>query len=238
MDNNTQVLNEKQLTCIVWAEAVRNLIFIVLAFLVLQPVFYVLISTLFGSRVLLKTPVSAMDAYFWKYTFYIYRIILITSTMLLVLFAIYLVLRKYANDKSIIDKLERNKLKQDIWTNIKKYPELYFFGLTLLWITIAYFFSGDLLGQSGFGIDKGRGYIYYLCFGIWFISFFAITQKQKSILLEMFIADAAIISLLAILVEKGIMPRIYPYSLAETGIFTNRNYNSFLSDKKIIREIH
>lgn len=234
MDNNIQVLNDKQLTCKVWAETVRNLIFIVLAFLVIQPVFFVVISTLFGAKVLLNPPASIMIAYFWKYTFYIYRIILITSAMLLVLFAIYLVLRKHANDNSIISRLEKNKLKQDIWTNIKKYPELYFFGLTFLWITIAFFFSGDLLEQSGFGKDRGQGYIYYLCFGIWFISFFAITQKQKSLLLEMFIADAAIISLLAILVEKGIMPRIYSYSLKETGIFSNRNYFGYFLALNIV----
>ena len=222
--DNTQVLSDKQLSCKVWAETIRNFIFIALAFFVMQPLLFVILTFLFGSRVIDNHTDSAMVIYLWKYTFYIYRIILIVSVMLLILFAMYIVLRKYA-ERGDIFVSGQSGARKSIIHSIKRYPELYLFGLTFIWITIAFLLSGDLSSQSGLGDDKGQGYIYYLCFVVIFVSFFATTKNQKAILLELFIASATIISLLADLIDGiGVMPRIYAFSFPETGIFSNRNY--------------
>jgi|GEM_PF-5017322 len=218
--DNTKILTDKQLKCRVWGEVVRNFIFLTLIAFISLPVIFVLLYTLFGSNLFMYIKVSAMTARYWKYTAFIYPTIRIFAIVLALLFFIYLVLSKIARDNNV----KFVNVKQGFVSCLVMYPELWLFGLTFVWITLTFFLSGDLKEQSGFGLDVSQGYIYYVCYGVIFTSFFATTKKQKSILLEAFIIIATIISLLAVLFDGFGLPRLYSYEFERTGIFSNQNY--------------
>ena len=214
----------KQVMCKMWAETIRNFIYLVLAFFVLQPVIFVVLTVVFQAHVWDNAPVSMITVYTWKYTFYIYKILFGVSITLVVLMAVYFCLRECVIKEFKPQETRSESLTALIKRSIVSYPELYLLGATFLWITLAFFLKGNLKDTSGFGADRGRGYIYYLCYAILFVGFFATTRSQKKYLLEIYVATATIIAFLAIVFDAFGAKRIYAYSFVGAGIFTNRNY--------------
>ena len=214
-----RVLTEKEIRVKVISELIRNFIFLAIAVLIAQPIFYVILAKMFAGKMKYYR-YNEQTTFLPKFTYYIHPIIKITAIVLLLLLVTYCVLMR-----SSTKQYRFKPVKALALNNLT----IVFFMLTFAWITFAFCFSEDYLFSFWDVIDYKRGYVYFICYAVIVMAILCCTKKQKFTFLEVLIFVGFIINLLAE-IKYCFGVNFRTYEVEDAAIFSNRNhYGYFLS---------
>ena len=188
---------------------IRKCIFAVLLFYLAQPVLYIILSQLFYGKIryfVSGTTTTIIPSYIYWHRPVIFGCAWVLTFFLLV----YLV----------VNIPKRVLSKDNVLYLVKHNIEVFLLGILFVWISIALFFSQDIVRSTD-------AYKYYLCYPEIFIGVLVLKEKEKKQLLNAFVITGTIISLLVMLKDGFGIVNLKCFHEPQSAIFVNRNYYGY-----------